>query len=98
METLQLIFSTITGNIIYSIIAVILLGIIGFAIFKKLFKLMILIIVCLLAYLGYIYYAEGEDAVFEKGSQIIEDIQKIPSDIKNQFEKKTSSILDSLSL
>ena len=95
METLQIIFNTITGNIIYLILAIVLLSIIGYTIVKKLFKLTIIVVICLLGYLGYIYYMEGEEGVKDAGNKILKDMQEIPTDIKNQFKNKNSK-LDSL--
>ena len=55
METAQIVFETITGNIFYMILAVALLILIGYGLVKKLFKLVVIMLICLSIYIGYIY-------------------------------------------
>ena len=52
METLQVVFETITGNIFYMILAVALIVLIGYGLVKKLFKLVVLMLICLSIYIG----------------------------------------------
>ena len=86
METLQLIFDTITGNIFYIILTVALIILIGYGIVKKLFKLVIVFSICLIIYIGYIAYTQGYDGVEQKvdniiqgGKQAIQDAQELIS-------------------
>ena len=63
METVQIVFETITGNIFYMILAIALIILIGYGLIKKLFKLVIVMLICLSIYIGYIYWMEGSEGV-----------------------------------
>ena len=86
METLQLVFEAITGNIFYMILAIALIALIGYGFIKKLFKLVIVFAICLVIYIGYIAYTQGYDGVEQKidniiegGEQAIKDAQELIS-------------------
>ena len=86
METLQVVFETITGNIFYMILAVALIILIGYGLVKKLFKLVIVFAICLIIYIGYIAYTQGYDGVeqlknniIQGGEQAFKDAQELIS-------------------
>jgi len=88
METLQIIFETITGNIFYMILAVSLTILIGYGIVKKLFKLVVVMGICLAIYIGYIYWTGGSDAV----QDTLEDVKKGLDVFKEDIEKSLDNI------
>ena len=86
METLQVVFETITGNIFYMILTVALIILIGYGLVKKLFKLVIVFAICLIIYIGYIAYTQGYDGVeqlknniIQGGEQAFKDAQELIS-------------------
>ena len=88
METFQLIFDTITGNIFYMILAVSLTILIGYGIVKKLFKLVVVMVICLAVYIGYIYWTGGADAV----QDTLEEVKKGLDGFKDDIEKSLDNI------
>ena len=83
METLQVVFETITGNIFYMILAVALIILIGYGLVKKLFKLVIVMLICLSIYIGYIYWTEGSEGV----QNTLDKVQKGLKEAQQDFEK-----------
>jgi len=88
METLQLIFDTIIGNIFYMILAVSLIILIGYGIVKKLFKLVVVMAICLAIYIGYIYWTGGADAV----QDTLEEVKKGLDGFKDDVEKSLDNM------
>ena len=85
METLQVVFEAITGNIFYMILAIALIILIGYGLIKKLFKLGIVMAICLVVYIGYIAITEGYDGVEDKLDNIKEGFEKAKDDIEKQI-------------
>ncbi len=83
METAQIVFETITGNIFYMILAIALIILIGYGLVKKLFKLVIVMLVCLSIYIGYIYWTEGSEGV----QNTLDKVQKGLKEAQQDFEK-----------
>ena len=90
METLQVVFETITGNIFYMILAVALIILIGYGLVKKLFKLVIVMLVCLSIYIGYIYWTEGSAGVQDTLHKVQEGLKGAQKD----FEKGLDNMKD----
>ena len=88
METLQLVFETITGNIFYMILAIALIILIGYGLIKKLFKLAIVMAICLIVYISYIAITEGYGGVEKK----IDDLKKGLKEVKEDVQKKVDQI------
>ena len=84
METLQLVFDTITGNVFYMILAIALITLVGYGLVKKLFKLAMVFGICFVIYISYIAYTQGYDGVEQKidnfikgGEQAIKDAKEL---------------------
>ena len=82
METVQLVFDTITGNVFYMILAIALIILIGYGFIKKLFKLAMVFAICLVVYIGYIAYTQGYDGVEQKIDNIIKGGEEAIKDAK----------------
>ena len=85
METVQLVFDTITGNVFYMILAIAFIILIGYGLIKKLFKLAIVFSICLVVYIGYIAYTQGYDGVEQKFDNIIKGGEQAIEDAKDLF-------------
>ena len=88
METLQIVFEAITGNIFYMILAIALIILIGYGLVKKLFKLVIVMLICLSIYIGYIYWTEGSKGVQDTFDNLQEGLKEAQKD----FEKSLDSM------
>ena len=88
METVQIVFEAITGNIFYMILAVALIILIGYGLVKKLFKLVIVMLICLSIYIGYIYWIEGSEGV----QDTLEKFQDGLKEAQEDFEKSLDNI------
>ena len=82
METVQLVFDTITGNVFYMILTIALIILIGYGFIKKLFKLAMVFAICLVVYIGYIAYTQGYDGVEQKLDNIIKGGEEAIKDAK----------------
>ena len=90
METVQIFFETITGNIFYMILAIALIILIGYGLVKKLFKLVVVMLICLSIYIGYIYWTEGSDGVKDTLGKFQDGLKEAQQD----FEKGLDNMKD----
>ena len=82
METVQLVFDAITGNVFYMIFAIALIGLVGYGLIKKLFKLAMVFAICLVVYIGYIAYTQGYDGVEQNLDNLIKGGEQAIKDAK----------------